>query len=474
MGEMNKDLSLSLKLFFLLALAAVVLFYAFFPLDWGLMDDSEYVLAIRHHLANGWLTGTFSRMMEHAELDLRTGIFRPSFWWYTALAYQLPMRLAYVSRFLEYLAVIGSALFLLRSAFQKYSPEIRASLVFVSLFALISIRALYDGVAFFSLQEFSGLFFVSLAYALYGAEIRERVGWVRLFIVFLLLILGVGFKPPFVWVYPLFAAGLFFHEKRRVTGFAVLLFGIGYFLFTVRLAQTGFYSQQIYKFDAMRIVDSVVSFGKHFAPVALVLLAGALALRLQLTKERKFALSRTQWIGLQMLGAGLMYVATLLPRGVGKGVGYYFGPPIYLIAVGALLSISIVTEKVDKRAAPKFRMGFALAGLMAAAIFLYSLGTFVQRNLGVAEFKRWARVNNAGEVVVGVNSGEIVHRLPEIYFLNFGEEWRGRMVNLTVFDPAAKGATHYLVFSDQVQPAREWMRDLVWERGSAKLFRLPN
>lgn len=166
---------------------AVFLFYAFFPLEWGLMDDTEYVFAIRRHLAeNGWIAAVLARISEHMDLDLRAGILRPSFWWYTALAYQLPVRLAYFSRFIEYLTILLVGLFLIRAGLKATSVRVRSFYVAFSLAALLAIRSLYDGVALFSLQEFTGLFFLMIGYWIYGRENKVQISLPRLGIVLFL------------------------------------------------------------------------------------------------------------------------------------------------------------------------------------------------------------------------------------------------------------------------------------------------
>lgn len=437
------------------------------------MDDSEYVLAIEKHLRQGWAQGTWSRLIEHAQVDLRTGIFRPSFWWYTALAYQLPVRLAYFSRFLEYALIFFCTYQLLKLAFQKYTNGARSTLLFASLTAVLSIRSLYEGIAFFSLQEFTGLFFITLAYFFYASEWKEKISLSRLVGVVVLLVLGVGFKPPFVWIYFLFAIGLIFFEKRKFFGMGILVFGFVYFYFTMRLAQTGFYSQEIYQFGYLRIFQTLFSFFKHLAPVGVVLMALPVFLfSLKFLSKRPGSLSRIQVIGLQMFGAGAMYTATLLPRGIGNNYGYYFGPPIFLLVIGFLLSMSICVVALEKRQGWRMHLGKVTLALVAAGIFLFSMKTFVQRNLAVAEFKNWALENNDSRVILATNSYEVAVRLGDIYFLNFGEPWKGQIKNLTHNSPYPEGVTHYLVFCDQVEPRRSAMGELVWEKGSAQLVRI--
>jgi hypothetical protein len=455
--------------------ACVVAFYLWFPLDWGLMDDSEYVLGIRKHLEAGWLEGTKNRILEHASIDLRTGIFRPSFWWYTALAYQLPVRLAYFSRFLEYLVIVLSAYSLFALGFKKYSSAVQRAAVLVSLAAVFSIRSLYEGIALFSLQEFTGLFFVALGYWIYANERSERISLKNTLLVFLLLAVGIGFKPPFVWVYFLFASGLFFFERRRLMALVIAAIGVGYFLFTMRLAQSGFYSQEIYQFSWARIFQSLLSFGKHILPVFVVLAAiSSFLFRGKLSLPTKLQFSRIQWIGLQIFGAGAMYMATMLPRGIANSYGYYFGPPIFLLTVGFFLTLTIFLDRMELREKQYRIAGCAIIFSVAIFIFAFSMKSFVQRNLAVDYFKKWARENNREEIILATNSYEVAFRLRDIYFLNYGEFWKGQVKNLTHNSPYPQGATHYLVFSDQVEPRRSAMGEIVWEKGSAKLMKISN
>lgn len=467
---MNRAFSINTVLYSLAFV--VVAFYFWFPLDWGLMDDSEYVIGIQKHLQAGWLQGTWNRILEHAAVDLRTGIFRPSFWWYTALAYQLPVRVAYFSRFVEYALLIFSAAVILKMSYQKYRPEVARLLLLMSLFAIFSIRSLYEGIAFFSLQEFTGLFFVMLGYFVYAMEKNDQLGIIRLLLVFFLIALGIGFKPPFVWLYFLFSIGLFVLEKRRVFSLVISLTGIGYFLFTIKLAQTGFYSQEIYQFSIERIILSSMSFAKHFAPIAVVLVSIFFLVFRTNFQIPKLLFTRVQWIGLQFLFAGAMYMATLLPRGIANNYGYYFGPPLFLLTLGTLLSSTIFLESFEFRFRPVLRLGVAVGAGVALFIFLFSTKTFVERNLAIDQFKKWARENDRENITLATNSYEVAFRLRDIYFLNFGEPWKGQIKNLTHNSPYPEGVTHYLVFSDQVEPRRSAMGELVWEKGSAQLVRI--
>ncbi len=470
---MNRELFSTKKILALVAIALVGSFYLFFPLDWGLMDDSEYVLGIQNHLKLGWLQGTWNRISEHASIDLRTGIFRPSFWWYTALAYQLPVRIAYFSRFLEYFIIIACGLIMIRSAVKHYLQDSQNVLIATSVCSILAIRSLYEGIAFFSLQEFTGLFFVVLGFFVYSRENAKQLGAARFVLVLFLISIGIGFKPPFVWIYFLFALGLFFYERRRV--WAIGVFGLGaiYFYITMRLAQTGFYSQEIYQFSATRFIQSILSFAKHISPVFVVLFAVVfLIFRPAFTRKFPRSLNRMQWIGIEIFGAGVLYMGTLLPRGIGDSYGYYFGPPIFLLTLGILIASTIFVQDFARRSKLPNLAGSVLVALVTLFIFVFSMKSFVERNLAVAEFKKWARENNQESIILATNSYEVAFRLRDIYLLNYGEYWRGQIKNLTHNSPYPAGVTHYLVFSDQVEPRRSAMGELVWEKGSAQLVRI--
>lgn len=463
--------------------ASALLFYAFFPLEWGLMDDTEYVFAIRKHLNEElWLRAVLARITEHMNLDLQAGILRPSFWWYTALAYQLPVRIAYLTRFIEYFSILFIGFSLIQS--NLVGAPYNKKIIFgaLSVTALLSIRSLYDGIALFSLQEFTGLFFLMLGYWTYGLSTDQKISSLRLLAAIILISLGVGFKPPFVWIFFLFSFSLFYFERRRIVALLLFLFGIFYFYFAIKLAQNGFYSREIYQFNPHRFLISLYSFLKHFSPALIILIGMSFTFGLWRKNgslsvfgfgKIKNRPTRIDWIGIQLFLSGAAYLVTLLPRGIGPGYGYYFGAPIFLITLGFLIYSSryVTSEKLDLKKASRITLPISIG--IAAFILYYSISSFVARNLAIHHFKLWARENDSSEIVLATNSSEVAFRLKEILFLRNEKPWNGKIENLIFNMKVPKEITHYLVFSDQVSPQKEAIGNLIWQHGSASLYEVP-
>lgn len=296
------------------------------------------------------------------------------------------------------------------------------------------------------------------------------------------MLIGVGFKPPFVWSIFFLALTLFIVDKRKFSAIVLFVFGVLYLYFAISLAQTGFYSKVIYQFEPTRFLVSIASFLKHVSPVSLVLvfIFFAFPFRLRRNKadnltlinirNRLFELNRAQWVGIQLLLSGFTYLATLLPRGIGPGYGYYFGAPIFLLVSGLLIVFTVLIGDENSVREKSFKFNMAVSFGISVVIFVFSIHSFIARNLALHQFKEWARENNSEKIVLATNSHEVAFRLKEILMLRNVGPWNGKIQNLIFNTPVPPGTTHYLVFADQVPPNTKAMNKLVWSRGSAKLF----
>lgn len=461
-----------------LTVAALLTFslglYLAMPLEWGLMDDSEYVGRIHELVAShGFVSGVAARVAEHAAIDYGfAGVLRPSFWAYTALVYLLPVELAY---FLRWLLLCGMAFFIFRIF--RVNRSLPATWTTLGAMAtLLSVRSLHDGLALVSLQEFTGLFFCLAGFSLLIAPISvtKRATAVALF----LIALGVGFKPPFIWVWIALGAAYIFWKRSIRLGIVLVGSGILYLAFAVWLAGRGTYSQAIYQPGADRAFVSLVSFAKHFAPpllAMLLVLAGFVANgyrfpRAAISGWQRY--SRAQALGLVMLGAGLLYWVTLLPRGIGPGLGYYFSPAIVFILLGTYVFcvFGLVRGAVANPYLPRI---FAIGAVcVALAVTIYSTHAFYSRNQGVLAVREWARQMRAERPTVAVNSLEAGARLQEILRLRLGADWQGSFVPLIDGNQVPSAANYYLVFRDQAAPATRAQGKLLWRVGSASLYEI--
>ncbi|MCO5144096.1 MAG: hypothetical protein M9962_13480 [Oligoflexia bacterium] len=459
-------------LIFIFALVASI-FLLYLPLEWGLMDDSEYVNSIHFFFDRySWFEAMRLRVLEHSTVDFKAGIMRPSFWLYTATIYQLPVTLAYFVRLFFYLVILILGVSFLRSSSTK---QVSGLFYLFAVFCFFSIRSLYDGIALISLQEFSGLFFIIIGYAIYFFPENEKVSTTRLFISILLLLIGVGFKPPYVWVLFFFSIGLWFSDKRKIEALALFLFACFFLWFSAELAKKGFYSQEIYRFEVSRVLKTILYSFQHFFPVLLVFISGfmfSFQVKLKKISFESLLTNRSRYIGLQIFFSGIMYLFTLLPRGIGVGYGYYFCPPIALIVLGILLIYSNLTAQIVFKKTRLGLSGMLFSAFVALFLCVYSNNSFVNRTIAIDAFKRWAISNNIESTVLYTNSYEVAIRLKEIFRIRTGEEFKGKILSLIEATKNIPSSGYYLVFSDQVEPKKNSMVNLLWQRGSASLYRI--
>lgn len=436
------------------------------------MDDTEYVLAIQGFIQKyGFLHGIWERFLQHMHHDFYTGILRPSFWVHTATIYLLPPNWAYTARFVQFLLVqffVADAFLrmagktLLRPSFLNRAEKI--SVVFL-LSGLLSVRAIYDGVAMVSLQEFSGIFFLAIALWFLSFRGLEALALMAMYF-------GAGFKPPFVWLF-LFMGFYFWFEKQRAKAALCFVSYLGIFSWSVYLAKYGFYSNDIYKMSWYNYIATLSSGLKHGAAPFLVLCAAGLFWGRRNWQE---IFRGKQWkLGAVFFLSGAMYFATLLPRGVMKGYGYYLSAPLFFLVVGAFFFLQSRESSPDTTPAQPTilkKMSVLAAISIAAVVFCFGFWKLWERNFSVIQVRDWALALPMEERFLATNSGEVNFRLAEILSIRSGGTWNGKVVALMDRDEKIPDAKYYVVFKDQVPPKKEAMKELVWSRGSVQVFQM--
>jgi len=272
--------------------------YGLLPWEWSFIDDTGALAILHEHGVPGAVAVWY-------RLDLDWGLFRPAWWLYGGAFYVLPAGAAHAVR----LAMLGVAV----AGPLALVPRVRAVLLWAAAVVAANV-SVYRGLWYVSLQELSGLCFVGL-----GLLARRRM-WVRV----LCFLVAAWFKAPFAWVLVGYGAVLLVRRSTRWWG--VLCVGLGTVTVAAAadFARSGTYTAGL-RFGADRLVDSGQAAAVALAPVAVVLVAGAVATR-----------ARPSWdpLGAGLVLGGLGYLANLLPWQAGL---HYASPYVYLIGVGVLL-----------------------------------------------------------------------------------------------------------------------------------------
>lgn len=468
------------RVYLLMALGGLCILYALYPWEWGIMDDTEYVLHAHEWVdKHGFVQGIFGRIGDHMRLDLGfAGILRPGFWVYTATVYLLPPRLVYLLRFIGLIMVLGATIGALGRVRPVFTSRMRTNAVF-AIAMVLSIRGIYDGVFLVSLQEFSGLIAAAIAiYILADPEIERKAS--KQACVIALFFVAASFKPPFVWLLATFGAFLFFRGLWAASSISLAIWAV-FLFFSAQFARSGVYSAQIYQFDVSRMGTSLLSFARHFAAPGVVLAAFAGYLRqnelLAVNGWRwsgdPFKWSHAAWVWMQVFLAGMLYLATMLPRGIAKGYGYYLGPPVYLVATGLFLALQWWASDVPPNARERrncFLIGLAV--FSALSILVFSSIKAISRDRSVRGVRDWALLLPKSGVKLATNSNEVAVRLSEIMKMRTNGAWSNIFISLTAKDPIAADLDYYVVFDDQVEPNRTAEQELVLELPSARIWHL--
>jgi len=328
--------------------------YATLPWEWSFIDDTG-ALAILHGQqdAHGTLGGILGAAHVWYRLDLDWGLFRPA--WPLALV-----------------------------------PRARPVLVWAAAVVAANV-SLYRGLWYVSLQELSGLCFVGL-----GLLARRRP-WLRL----VCFLCAAWFKAPYAWLLVGYGALLLFRRGTRWWGLASAVLGVATLGTAVVFARSGSYTAGL-EFGAQRVLDNVHTAGVALAPVVVVLVAGAVALRV-----------RPAWRDVDPLGPGLVlgglgYAANLLPWQTGV---HYASPYVYLIGVGVL----VVLAPGARAAVARWWLAGGLAvAVVVALLAVFAGGRYVYRNAATTTGLRDCLLDLPDGSAVGYNRPEAWDRLNAI------------------------------------------------------------
>jgi hypothetical protein len=346
--------------------------YALLPWEWSFIDDTGALAILHGHGVPGAVRVWY-------RMDLDWGLFRPAWWLYGGTFYLLPAGAAHAVR----LAMLGVAV----AGPVLLVPRVRPVLLWASAVAAANV-SLYRGLWYVSLQELSGLCFVGL-----GLLARRRL-WVRV----LCFLVAAWFKAPFAWLLVGYGAVLLVRRATRWWGALCLALGAVTLGAAVDFARSGTYTVGL-RFGADSMMNNARTAAIVLAPVAVVLVAGALATR-----------ARPAWdpLGAGLVLGGVGYLANLLPWQTGL---HYASPYVYLIGVGGLLLLRPgATPARPRWLAPT---GLAVA-VTVALLAVLAGGRYVYRNAATTTGLRDCVLGLPDGSSVGYNRVEAWDRLNAI------------------------------------------------------------
>src|SRR4051795_10708469 len=161
----------------LIGTAALALTWLLIPSEWSFIDDPGLKLGIASSTHRfGFIGGVVHRIGALAADDRGWGLFRPAYWAYGAVFYLLQPPVAHALRAVMFGVVVCTPVVYLIRSDQSRRPSTR-----VLAFALVLMLAnypLYEGLSLLSLQELTGLFFVSLGLLTRRRPLRLLLWWV--------------------------------------------------------------------------------------------------------------------------------------------------------------------------------------------------------------------------------------------------------------------------------------------------------
>jgi hypothetical protein len=212
-----------------------------------------------------------------------------------------------------------------------------------TLLAMAANRAIFTGIWYPSLQELSGLCFVGL-----GLLARRRP-WLLV----VCWIVAAWFKSPFAWLLLGYGVLLIRRRDTRVAGALAIAAATPTLVVAALLARVGHYTNDVASIAPAVLRAHVDSALGLLGPPALVLLAGAIALRSRIHRY-------PDPLPLALLIGGAAYLANMTPW---RTDAYYAGPYLYLLTLGALLILRDVQV-------PAGRIPLKTLGLLAVPLLV--------------------------------------------------------------------------------------------------------
>lgn len=239
------------------------------------------------------------------------------------------------------------------------------------------------------------------------------------------------------------------------------------------LAKTGVYSSQIYKFELGALVRTLLHTLVHGAPLAMISVLLAMFWRIP---PRIGSVPRAlKGIGAVLCSSGLLYFATLLPRGVTTGTGYYLSPVFYMTALGGL--ILSYSAMVFTGGAPKVKLRLAVGASFLIAVAVGGYGYFrgIARQVSIVEVRDWMlTLPRRGAITIATNSPELAIRLRDLHSFHSTAK-NLSFVSVTSDEQSLAMAStpdFYVVFVEHAPPLATLKKQRLLEAPLATVYRV--
>ena len=430
-----------------ITLALIVIWFRI-PWEWSPVDDAQQVVAIQNEIqAAGVVPGTVNRFLQLAQADPQWGLFRPGYWFFQSVVYQLPISVAHVLRLLMVtVAILGPLIYFRRAGVKNQT------LWFILFLLVASGATLYQGLFLTSLQELSGA-------ALIGLGLMTYRSWLRI-----LLWLGAAwFKSPFSWLLIGYSIYLWRKNRRREAIVSAFL-GVGSLAISAIVSRLGDYTAG-YNLNLLNL-GMYENFSRLVEPMNALLLVSIVWWLLATNGSFK---RQPDWVMFFVAWAG--YTLQMIPWGV---TAYYMGPISYLF--GIFIAATIVNSK--KLNSIQFLIALSMPIFVALWLTRITLNFGFEINSVMLESKQClaplsgSNTVMAGQLLYVTTSPEGPIRIMGAIELE-DPAWTG---SITLDDPENSGfldpqTTHYLRIGDSPLPkGRSAMT--VCERSSVTLYEL--
>lgn len=292
------------------------------PWAWSPVDDSGLVIQIGEKVDGlGRLSGTFSQLSALYQWDENWGLFRPAYWVYQALFFQLPVSIAHLVRlFMVFAVVLGPVVYFRRSGASS------SRLWLTLLITTAAASTLYQGLFLVSLQELSGAAFIGV-----GLMARRNSTRIAFWLVAAL------FKAPFAWILIGNSVFLWRQKKHLQAGISGGM-GVVVLAASTVWSRNGDYTSR-YRMNPLDL-GIYENFSRLVEPMNALLLVGLLwwliVTNSSVKRHEDALLFLVAWVG---------YTLTMIPWGV---TAYYMGPISYLFGI-FLASVLVNARNVSGR-----------------------------------------------------------------------------------------------------------------------------
>lgn len=303
-----------------LALAISAVWAVFRPWSWAPVDDPGFVLNMRSLVEQHGALAPLVNSVDMMKSDFSWGLFRPAYWLYPGFMYLLPSGLAHGIRLFMLLTIIGLCIIYFH---RRGVSGARLWMIVVLLIAAAS--QLITGLFIVSLQELSGMLFISL-----GLVCRKQP--MRI----LFWLIAAWFKGPFAW-FLIGNAVVQWRRGERKSALASGAIGVISLGISAAFARHGSYtsSYQINVFDPQLWINASRAFQEANFLVILAFAWWLLVTQSQPKWDRDLPIFAIGWLG---------YFAQLSPWGF---TAYYMGPITF--SLGLLLCSFLVAQSQVSR-----------------------------------------------------------------------------------------------------------------------------